>query len=253
MKTTRVHSDERDAFDELGDLLRRSLRVMVLSGAGVSTASGLPAYQGAAGLYEVSGIAELHDAARLPESLPEVWGFCGPRRRAISEAEPNDAHRAIATYQQRARADNRHVTLATQNVDDLHERGGSGQVAHLHGSLFATRCTSCTFRQAPDATEYVGVPRCPQCGEPLRPDVVLFGETPDPDAQWTARQAVRDCDLLLAVGTSGEVSTDAHYPRDASGLGAHLVIVDPSPFVPEIYDVHVPLRAEDALPRLLCP
>lgn len=253
MRSTRVGMDDMTAFEELGDLVRRSRRVMVLTGAGVSKASGLPTYRGAGGIYENADIADLHDAARLPGSLPELWGFWGPRRRTITEAEPNDAHRAIATYQRNARAEGRHVTLATQNIDDLHERGGSAQVAHLHGTLFATRCTGCTFLQRPDTTAYDGVPSCPECGDALRPDVVLFGETLDADAQWTSRQAARDCDLLLAVGTSGEVSTAAYYARAASDVGAHLVIVDPSPYVPEIYDVHVPHRAEEALPRLLCP
>ena len=251
MSTTRVYRDDID-IAWLREHLRGAERVLVLTGAGVSRASGLPTYRGQGGIYESSEIEALHHADGLPDSLPALWGFWGPRRQSIQEAEPNAAHRAIAEYQWDARTGTRSVTLATQNIDDLHERAGSPQVAHLHGSLFATHCyEKCGYAVDPDVTPYADTPTCPQCGGLLRPSVVLFGEQLDLDASMASRRAVRECDLLLAVGTSGEVSTAASLIRYASDVGALLVTVDPAPEVPEIFDVHIALPAEDALPRIL--
>jgi len=244
---------EEHELATVASLLADEQRVVVLSGAGVSAASGLPTYRGAGGIYENADIADLHHASRLPDSLPELWGFWGPRRQTILDAQPNPAHLAIAAYQRAAATDGRSVTLATQNVDDLHERAGSPQVAHLHGTLFATRCArpGCGFRRSPDTEPYAIPPTCPQCGGLLRPDVVLFGERLDVEAEWETRRGVRDADVLLAVGTSGEVSTAAYYARYAADVGAVLVTVDPAPLVPEIYQLHVRMHAELALPRLL--
>lgn len=251
MGATKVYRDDVD-ITWLHDHLRAATRVLVLTGAGVSRASGLPTYRGEGGIYDGTDIEALHHADGLPDSLPALWGFWGPRRATITAAEPNAAHRAIAEYQWEARTGERSVTLATQNIDDLHERAGSPQVAHLHGSLFATRCYArCGYAVDPDLTPYDDTPACPRCGSWLRPSVVLFGEQLDVDASMTARRAVRECDLLLAVGTSGEVSTAAQLIRYASDVGALLVTVDPAPSVPGIFDVHVALPAEDALPRIL--
>jgi NAD-dependent deacetylase len=237
----------------LGQQIHSAERVLVLTGAGISRASGLPTYRGQEGIYADSDIAALHHAHALPDSLPELWGFWGPRRATISQAQPNAAHVAVASFQRASARIGRAVTLATQNIDDLHERAGSPQVAHLHGTLFATRCydDSCAYRQDPDRTPYDEPPHCPLCGSWLRPDVVLFGEPLDADAQWVAKRAVRDCDLLLAVGTSGEVSTAAALIRYAVDVGALLVTIDPAPEVPPAFDVHVPLPAEAVLPALL--
>lgn len=251
MGATKVYRDDAD-IAWLRDHLQAAQRVLLLTGAGVSRASGLPTYRGQGGIYESSQIEALHHAGGLPGSLPDLWAFWGPRRQAIQEAEPNAAHRAIADYQWESRTGARSVTLATQNIDDLHERGGSPQVAHLHGTLFATHCYDrCGYTVDPDVTPYADTPTCPSCGSWLRPSVVLFGEQLDVDAQMAARQAVRECDLLIAVGTSGEVSTAANLIRYASDVGALLFAVDPSPTVPPIFDVHVQLPAEDALPRIL--
>ncbi|MFC6238934.1 SIR2 family NAD-dependent protein deacylase [Longivirga aurantiaca] len=251
MSGTRLYRDDAD-IAWLREHLRSAQRVLILTGAGVSRGSGLPTYRGKGGIYEDSEIEALHHADGLPGSLPELWSFWGPKRRSILDAQPNDAHRAIAEYQWDARTGTRSVTLATQNIDDLHERGGSPQVAHLHGTLFATHCYArCGYAVPHDITPYGDTPVCPRCGGWLRPSVVLFGEQLDVDAQMAARHAVRECDLLLAVGTSGEVSTAANLIRYASDVGALLVSVDPAPSVPPIFDVQVQLPAEDALPRIL--
>lgn len=238
---------------QLAGSIHAAERILVLTGAGISRASGLPTYRGDQGIYADTDIAAVHHADSLPGSLPELWRFWGPRRASISDAAPNAGHLALAAFQREREALRRPVTLATQNVDDLHERAGSPQVAHLHGRLFATRCSDddCPYRADPDRTAYHEMPQCPLCGSGLRPDVVLFGEPLDVEAQHAARRAVRECDLLLAIGTSGEVSTAAGLIRYADDVGALLVIVDPAAVVAPLFDVHVPLPAEDVLPTLL--
>lgn len=252
MTGTRRYTGDLDLM-HLGQQIHAAERVLVLTGAGISRASGLRTYRGEGGLYADTEIEALHHAHGLPDSLPELWRFWGPRRATISAAPPNAAHLAVAAFQRASLVEGRAVTLATQNIDDLHERAGSPQVAHLHGSLFATRCydDACPYRKNPDTTPYAEPPHCPLCGSWLRPDVVLFGEPLGVDAQWTAKRAVRDCDLLLAIGTSGEVSTAAGLIRYAVDVGALLVTVDPAPEVPASFDVHVPLPAEQVLPTLL--
>lgn len=249
---TAVCRSEED-LDRLTERIGAMRRVLVLTGAGVSRASGLQTYRGEGGLYQDSRIADLHHADRLPDSLPELWAFWGPRRTSIAEAAPNDAHRALARYQGSAAQHDREVTLATQNIDDLHERAGSPQVAHLHGRLMTTRCldADCAYGVREDAVPYAVPPTCPVCGLPLRPAVILFGEMLDPEAQWTAKRAVRDCDLLLAVGTSVEVSTASVLVRYALDVQALTITIDPAPEVSPLFDVHVPLPAETVLPHLL--
>ena len=252
MTATRRYTGDLDLL-QLSGSIQSAERILILTGAGISRASGLRTYRGDEGLYADTEIAALHHADALPGSLPELWGFWGPRRDTISHALPNAAHRAVAAFQRERAALRRPVTLATQNVDDLHERGGSPQAAHLHGSLFSTRCSerTCRYRKNPDRTPYSEPPHCPVCGSWLRPDVVLFGEPLAVEAQQVSRRAVRECDLLLAVGTSGEVSTAAGLIRYAADVGALLVAVDPAASVPSTFDVHVPLPAEQALPTLL--
>jgi NAD-dependent deacetylase len=227
-------------------------RIVVLTGAGISRESGLATFRDADGLWAKVRIENVATPGAFARDPARVQGFYNARRAQLRDPAiaPNAAHLALARLEREHPGE---VLLVTQNVDDLHERAGSPQVAHLHGTLFATRCYdgSCTYRQDPDRTPYDEPPHCPLCGSWLRPDVVLFGEPLDADAQWVAKRAVRDCDLLLAVGTSGEVSTAASLIRYAVDVGALLVTIDPAPEVPPAFDVHVPMPAETVLPALL--
>lgn len=226
------------------------MKVVVLTGAGISAESGLPTFRDADGLWEG------HDPMTVatPEAFhadPDlVHRFYDERRAVLDRVEPNAAHLALARLEEQLGAD---LFLVTQNIDDLHERAGSPQVAHLHGRLMTTRCLdeTCTYGVHDDAVPRDTPPTCPVCGGPLRPAVILFGEMLDPDARWTARRAVSGCDLLLAVGTSVDVSTAEALVRHAVDVGARTVTVDPAPAVSPMFDVHVPLPAQDVLPRLL--
>jgi NAD-dependent deacetylase len=265
-----------------GEVLSRHLtegvHVLVLTGAGVSVASGIPAYRtpehlsgGARSPYDPDHVPVHLDATGGQVDVDALWAHWGPRRAAVTAARPNLAHLVLARYLAEGPSLRRTRTLVTQNVDDLHERAaeahvgaGSGPypVAHLHGRLLVSRCSrDRRCYSVDDTAAHTGAPPCPRCGAKLRPDVVLFGEQVDVDAQWTARQAVRECDVLLAVGTSGLVSSASGLLRYARDVGALTVAVNPDHAAPDgeplhgvtssRYDVHVRAAAEVALPALL--
>lgn len=214
--------------------LRTASHIAVFTGAGVSAESGIATFRDS-----LTGLWERFDAASLatPEAFQAdpalVWGWYEWRRMQVLQAQPNPAHQAIAELA-------RHVprlTLITQNVDDLHERAGSPDVIHLHGSLHTPRCFRCgkapaTSLGTPDEPEggrRLEPPRCSACEGPLRPGVVWFGESLPVDALNAAYEAARDCDVLLSVGTSGVVYPAAEVPELAWRAGATVVHVNPQP------------------------
>ena len=225
-------------------------RVVILTGAGVSVASGLPTYRGPGGLWENEELAKIVHAESIPTRLPELWKLYSERRATALSVGPNAAHRAIADAQTRWPGQ---VFVITQNVDNLHQRAGSENVIELHGSGFRTRCTKCSRAPFYDESSYDGAPLCTVCGAPLRPDVVLFGETLPDKAIEQATAALRGCDLFLVVGTSSVVIPAAYLLLDAYDAGAHCVSVNIEPSRhenPYLNDESVG-KAEELLPILL--
>jgi NAD-dependent deacetylase len=195
-----------------------SPRIVVLTGAGVSAESGLPTFRDADGLWEghhPEDVATPGAFARDPEL---VQRFYDERRAALAAVEPNAAHRALARLEAELGDD---LLLVTQNVDDLHERGGSRRVLHLHGELRRALCGRCGHR--PDWAGPLGArPPCPSCGEPaLRPDVVWFGEIPYRLDEVYA--ALEGAEMFCAVGTSSVVYPAAGFGGHASSYGARTV------------------------------
>lgn len=216
------------------DRLREARHVVVFTGAGVSAESGIPTFRDAlTGLWERFDPAELATADAFRRDPALVWGWYEWRRRKALQAQPNPAHRAIAELARWVPK----LTLVTQNVDDLHERAGSRDVLHLHGSLSAPRCFACTrpYGQAlpvpdvPEAGARIEPPRCPHCNGKIRPGVVWFGEALPEKALREAFAAARDCDLLLSVGTSGVVQPAAQIPLIAQESGATVLHINPQP------------------------
>jgi len=220
--------------DPLIDALHRARHVVVFSGAGVSAESGIPTFRDS-----LTGLWERFDAASLatPEAFRAdpalVWGWYEWRRMKVLQAQPNPAHMAIAELAWHVP----HLTLVTQNVDDLHERAGSTDVIHLHGSLHQPRCFNCgerpdtspTMPDEPEGGRRLEPPRCAACGGQLRPGVVWFGESLPTEALNTAFAAAQSCDLLISVGTSGMVYPAAEVPGLAWRAGAVVVHVNPQP------------------------
>ena len=212
--------------------LKHARRVTVLTGAGVSKESGVPTYRDAlTGLWANYSFEDLASPQGYMRDPAMVWDWYEERRSQLKVVQPNPGHIALA--QLAARYDQ--FLLITQNVDDLHERGGSSDVIHLHGHLMLTRCFS-DCRGNPTRIEpkdYVmrdtSPPLCPYCGRWLRPDVVWFTEMlPQADFQ-RAQKASLSCDVMLVVGTSGMVYPAASLPSLADAAGAVVIEVNPEP------------------------
>jgi len=230
--------------------LARYRRVVALTGAGISVASGLRPYRGPGGLWEEGDTAKSADAEALARDPRSVWKLFGGMRAVARAARPSAAHEALARAEQVVGGA---LTILTQNVDGLHQRAGSSRVVEIHGSLFRTRCTRCDAPAFADESPHDEVPACAACGALLRPDVVLFGEPLPVDAEWHAKHALRDCDLFLAIGTSGTVDPAARFVRWAEFEGARTVLVNLEPMTPPsaAFREQVLGPADEVVPGLL--
>lgn len=204
---------------------RKPSSIVILTGAGISAESGIDTFRSAGGLWEqhrVEDVATPEGFARDPDL---VLGFYDMRRAALAGVAPNAAHKALARLDAEFAGD---LLIVTQNVDDLHERAGSPQVCHMHGELLASLCGACGNKRPTDQP-FDGASACPACASrgSLRPDVVWFGEIPYFMDEIEARLA--DCDLFIAVGTSGLVYPAAGFVRTARASGATAVEVNLEP------------------------
>ncbi len=230
-------------------------RIVVLTGAGISAASGLPTYRGPGGLWNEPDVARLSKREGFTESPEACWKFWAAVRENAQKAVPNRAHLALAEWETRLGRDQT-LVLVTQNVDRLHQRAGSKKVAELHGSVFRTKCSNseCELTPFDDRDLHPGgVPRCPLCNAILRPDIVLFGEPIPADPDWIVKRALRDCDLFLAVGTSGTVAPAARFVEWAKYAGAETLLVNLEAMAPPnpAFDRECIGPAESVLPELL--
>ncbi|MFV8817282.1 NAD-dependent deacylase [Haliea sp. E17] len=196
--------------------------IVILTGAGVSAESGLSTFRDSGGLWEN------HDPMTIatPEAFARdpglVYRFYNARRLQLNEVDANPAHRAIARLQREHRGD---VFLVTQNVDDLHERGGSSQVCHMHGELRSAWCLACGSRYA-TREAFDAATACERCAGRggLRPDIVWFGEMPY--EMDLIERKLAACDLFIAIGTSGTVYPAAGFVRGARAFGAYTIEVN---------------------------
>lgn len=198
--------------------------VFVLTGAGVSAESGVPTFRGGgdSAVWKGMPFDVISSARMVQQDLEAVWEWFDYRRNLLKPLEPNPAHVTIAQWPKRFSE----VTLATQNIDGLHEKAGSSDVFELHGSIWRTRCLSCDVRfrisadkNRPDA--------CESCGDRLRPDVVLFGEMLPAGVFERAADKASTCDLCFVVGTSALVYPAAGLPEIAKAAGAYVCEVNP--------------------------
>ncbi len=205
--------------------------IVVLTGAGISVASGLRTYRGEGGLWREHDAERLSTIGAFEREPDQVWAHYGSLRRAVRDAAPNAAHRALARWEADL-PDDRRFLLVTQNVDSLHLAAGSRRVVEYHGNLMRSRCArdDCDLEPFDDEVSYEdALPQCPICGSLLRPDIVMFGEMIPALADWEAKRALRDCDLFLAIGTSGTVMPAAGFVRAAAYAGARTVLVNLEP------------------------
>ena len=231
--------------------------IVLLTGAGVSAASGVPPFRGANGLWNDAEAVWVSDATNLPHSLSRLWKFYGPLREKMAQVQPNKAHHAIARLQREVANRGQSLTLITQNVDELHQRAGSLDTVELHGSLTKSRCMKNCAPPFEDANahrehfEQGESPRC-ECGAALRPDFILFNEMLPANALNRSYHAMQNCDLFLAIGTSGTVAPASLFVQGAHMMGAETVSVNLEANQPRnsYFSREVLGRAEETLPIL---
>ncbi len=251
-----------EAGSELAAWVQAAQRVVVLSGAGMSAESGVPTFRDAhTGFWQHYDVEQLATADAWWANPQLVYSWYLWRARMVRSVAPNPGHQALARW-----GGDAEVFISTQNVDDLHERAGSTDVTHLHGSLYAFRCDECeqpaelaadvfASDAAPGSDEdlvMVDPPACAACAPGrIRPDIVFFGEFLPQQAWQRTEQALTEADLVLVVGTSGVVQPAASLPFVASSLGTPVVEINPvaselTPFM----DVSIAQGAAVALPEL---
>ena len=193
--------------------------IVILTGAGISAESGIDTFRGAGGLWENHRVEDVATPEAFAAEPELVLRFYDMRRAAIQTKEPNAAHLALARLDAEwPRSEGGELLIVTQNVDDLHERGGARRVLHMHGEHLSAWCTACDAR-VPWAGPLLDRPACPECGaRALRPDIVWFGEMPYRMEEIYA--ALREADLFVSIGTSGAVYPAAGLVRNARELGA---------------------------------
>jgi len=211
----------------LAELIRANQPCVVLTGAGVSTESGIPDFRSARGIwqrYDPYVVASIDGFKEDPE---RVWEFYALRLELLRDARPNPAHAALADLEARGLV---HAVI-TQNVDRLHAAAGSQDVLEVHGSIGSAVCLACGRREE-DVRPLLPLPRCADCGAVLKPGVVMFGELLPVDAIDRAQLLAEAAGLLLVVGTSLEVWPVAGLPGATLGRGGRLAIVnrDPTPY-----------------------
>lgn len=231
--------------------IRDARHIAVLTGAGMSAESGVPTFREAqTGLWAQFNPQELATEAAFRANPQRVWDWYAHRRDMIAAVEPNAGHVALARF---ARSHPERLTLITQNVDGLHQRAGHSDVWALHGHIAQDQWLDAPRACCdPEAAEPGRPPRCPVCGNLRRPAVVWFGEHLPAPALEAAERAARECELMLVVGTSGEVYPAAGLAFTAHQSGARVVILNPEPTpLDAVAELRLPEPAAVCLPALL--
>lgn len=244
MKTTSV-------LAAAAQLVRQAKRITCLTGSGVSAESGVATFRNVeTGLWARFDPQRLASQEGFAANPGLVWQWYMQRLEAVEQAQPNPGHSALAQLESRLPS----FTLATQNVDDLHERSGSRQVLHLHGRINRFHCNICGVdHELRNNERHAPVPpRCIACGGPVRPSVVWFGEPLPSRLLDKAWQASERCDLFLVIGTSGLVYPAAQLPMLAQQHGASIIEINPevTPLSQQA-EIHLAGRSGALLPLLL--
>jgi NAD-dependent deacetylase len=233
---------------KLAELIRERQPCVVLTGAGVSTESGIPDFRSPGGLWAQFDPLEYGSIEAFRQDPHKVWSFYKPRVSMLTEAKPNAAHLALAELEQRGLVQ----AVVTQNIDQLHERAGSREVVEVHGSIRTATCPGCGARheleQVLELLAEADAPACPACGEIVKPDVVFFGELLPPAAIDRAYELARTAVLMLVVGSALEVYPIAGLPEETLAAGGRVAIVNRGPTP---YDGRASLRIDGSAGEVL--
>ena len=234
---------------ELAALIRDNQPCVALTGAGVSTESGIPDFRSPTGMWAQFDPLEYATIGAFRRDPEKVWRFYAPRFGMLAEAEPNPAHRALADLERRGLLQ----AVVTQNIDLLHERAGSRNVIEVHGSIRTSTCPACRARyRLAEVLELLdagaGVPRCTRCDAVVKPDVVFFDEFLPREAIDRAYALAERAALLLVVGSSLEVYPVAGLPGVTLAAGGKVAIVNQGP---TSIDARAALRLEGSAGAIL--
>jgi NAD-dependent deacetylase len=209
--------------ETLAELIRANQPCVVLTGAGVSTESGIPDFRSPTGIWARYDPMEYATISAFRRDPAKVWEFYSMRLGVLAEAEPNGAHVALARLEERGFVE----AVVTQNIDRLHERAGSRDVIEVHGSIRTSSCIECGNRVPLDeVARRLPVPECDVCGAVLKPDVVMFGEVLPLDAMGRAGRLAAGASLLLVVGSSLQVWPVADLPSETLRAGGAVAILN---------------------------
>jgi NAD-dependent deacetylase len=245
-----MEEGDMTGMDEVADRLGASRRVLALTGAGISAESGIPTFRGRDGWWRKEDPTRLATQAAFDRDPAYVWEWYQYRRGLVAGAGPNPGHQALVALERAGRE----VMVATQNVDDLHERAGSGDVVHIHGSIWRVRCEGCRAEHHEPTHPLPDLPpRCRACGALLRPAVVWFGEMLPPAPIGRIEEFLQGgVDLALVIGTEATFGYIQAFALAARRAGALLVEVNPGHTpLSDAADVRLVGPAGTVLPDLL--
>ncbi len=239
-----------DPFQEAARLLAGRRNAVALTGAGISVESGIPAFRGTHGLWEKFPPMEYATIGAFMRQPEKAWRMLSELLSLCGGASPNAAHAGLVELESRGvlRA------VITQNVDGLHQAAGSRRVIEYHGNMKELVCISC-WKHFPTRERWKAgedAPRC-ECGEVLKPNIVLFGEPIPWIPQERAEEEARTCGVLLVIGTSAQVAPACDIPRIAKEAGAAVVEINPEEtmLTGSVTDVYLPGKASEVVGRVL--
>jgi len=238
-----------DKYQRFSELLLQSRYAIALTGAGISVESGIPDFRSEKGFWTKYDPFEYGHIDSFRADPAKVWKMLVEMGALVEGVNPNDAHLALGELEKLGII----KMVITQNVDSLHQRGGSSNVVEFHGNFRTMHCDNC---QKPFRREDISVvslpPLCP-CGGPIRPDVILFGEGIPAEAYTSSFDAAEKCDLMVVIGTSASVAPASHLPLIAKRRGAHILEINPvaSEVSGQITELHIMEGAAVALRNIM--
>jgi NAD-dependent deacetylase len=241
----------------MDDLIKKAARDLseakmaaALTGAGISTESGIPPFRGKGGLWEKYDPMEVAHIDSFLQDPAKAWNLLfKDMKEVLDKAKPSDSHKGLAKLEKLGIL----KTIITQNVDGLHQMAGNSDVIEFHGNMAWQRCMQCNTRFETNRVEITQIPPHCDCGGILRPDAVLFGEMIPQEALWRSRQIATDCDVMLVVGTSAVVQPAALMPVVAKESGAKIIEINPesTPLTGDVSDYLIKGPAGDVMNSIL--
>jgi NAD-dependent deacetylase len=240
-----------ESYEYVARVIREKGNVVAFTGAGISVDSGIPAFRGGQGLwekYDPMEYAQIDAFLRHPEM---VWTMLREMGDVILRANPSPAHNALGALERAGFLN----AVITQNVDGLHQMAGNTDVIEYHGNHRQLKCRTCSVTRpfTEDSMQVLPYPTCEKCGDPLKPDVVFFGEEIPLKAMLRANEATRRCKVMVIIGTSGVVYPAADIPFMAASNGATMVEINvaPTPFTSSITNHFLAGSSSTILPAII--